>query len=123
MKDGEGLFTFYRMGKQKTPKLGRKEVTQKDLREQIKRAAVSNGLPANHFSLSSMRKGFATSASLMGVPEAQIQEVGEWKRGSRVTGDHYDHSSRVPPRPDTRGARKGLTVAEAKAMVPHVSDK
>ena len=120
--DNEDFFIMYRMGRQKKPVLGRKEITQKDLREQVKRAAVENGLPANHFSLSSMRKGFATSAAMMGVPKEQIQETGEWKQGSRVTGDHYDHSSQLPPGPDTR-ARRALSVADVKAMVPHVSDK
>ena len=120
--DSEGFFTMYRMGQQKKPTIGRREITQKDLREQIKRAAVENGLPANHFSLSSMRKGFATSAAMMGVPKEQIQETGEWKQGSRVTGDHYDHSGQLPPGRDTR-ARRALSVADVQAMVPHVSDK
>jgi hypothetical protein len=124
VQDGEGFFTMYRMGQQKkNPRMGRREITQKDLREQIKRAAVLNGLPANHFSLSSMRKGFATNASLMGVPMEQIQETGEWSQGSRVTGDHYDHSGQLAPVHDTRLARRPLTVADVQSMVPHVSDK
>lgn len=118
---GEGFFTLYREGRQRTPILARKVVSQQDLRGWLKWAARELGIPEQHISLGSLRKGYATTSSMEKVPIEEVQARAGWAPGSRVTETHYDHSSHL-----ALGERKGsvgrsLTVADVLNMVPHVS--
>ena len=118
---GEGFFTIYRMGRQRTPVRARKVVTQHEVSGWLKWAARELGIPEQHISLGSLRKGYATTSAMEGVPIEEVQARGGWAPGSRVTELHYDHSAHLALGERGGSGGRSLTVADVLNMVPHVS--
>ena len=118
---GEPFFSFYRRGRQTNPVLARKVVTQHDLRGWLKWAAGELGIPEQHISLGSLRKGYATTSAMEGIPLEEVQSRGGWARGSGVTKAHYDHSSQLALGEGERVGSRSLTVGDVLNMVPHSS--
>ena len=69
----------------------KRSVKASDINLEIKRSAVVNGFPAQHFSTKSYRLQLATKNQLAGVPEEETCKVGGWLSSKTMKGS-YDKS-------------------------------
>jgi hypothetical protein len=63
------------------------------VRKEIKRL----GLPAQHFSSHSLRKGGVTQMRALGASEYDRRNRGNWAPGSQVMNDTYDYGHGLVP--------------------------
>ena len=67
------------------------------VRKEIKNACTRLGLPAQHFSSHSLRKGGVTQMRALGASEDDRRDRGNWAPGSQVMNDTYDYGHGLGP--------------------------
>ena len=115
VKNGDELFVMYRKGKARN-KIYRRVLLRKNISEAIKTCCVERGLPAQHFSSSSMRKTMATNSTLASKPDTETCARAGWTN-TRTKNKHYDHSSVLGSLRQTE-----LSLVQVQGMIPAFGD-
>lgn len=72
-------------------------LTGRSVRDEIKKACESNGLPPSYFSSHSLRKGGITHMRAQGTTEEDRRDRGNYSAGSQVMNTTYDYATGLGP--------------------------
>ena len=92
VKPTDELFCRY-LTRKNSDQVDRKTLSGRMIRDAVKGICTDAGLPPDHFSSHSLRKGATTHMKAMGVSESDMLDRGGYVAGSQVMRQVYDYHS------------------------------
>lgn len=116
-RGSDGLFTVRR------PSGVRVTLTGRKIRVQVKDACKKRGLPFQHFSSHSLRKGGITQMRYLGASEDDRRDRGGYAANSQVMNCTYDYATGLGPlAANSLPAGRRTTVASLQRLIPAVRE-